>query len=58
MRCVRALRGRSSNGSTAEEARAAAEGVALTEANIVRTCRRLDVLAARIRSVEERSSAR
>jgi hypothetical protein len=47
-----------SNGSTAGEARAAAEGVALTEANIVRTCRRLDVLAARIRSVEERSSAR
>ncbi|MGZ4314374.1 MAG: glycosyltransferase family 2 protein [Gaiellaceae bacterium] len=47
-----------SNGSTTEEARAAVEGVALTEANIVRTCRRLDVLAARIRSVEERSSAR
>jgi hypothetical protein len=47
-----------SSGSTAGEARAAAEGVALTEANIVRTCRRLDVLAARIRSVEERSSAR
>lgn len=45
------------NGPPAEETRAAAEGVALTEANIVRTCRRLDVLAARIRSVEERSSA-
>jgi hypothetical protein len=43
-------------GSSGEEARAASEGVALTEANIVRTCRRLDVLAARIRSVEERSS--
>jgi hypothetical protein len=45
-------------GSSQEEARAAAEGAALTEANIVRTCRRLDVLAARIRSVEERSWAR
>jgi len=44
-------------GSAGEEARAACEGMALTEANIVRTCRRLDVLAARIRSVEERSSA-
>jgi hypothetical protein len=44
------------NGSQAaheEETRAAAEGAALGEANIVRTCRRLDVLAARIRSVEE-----
>jgi hypothetical protein len=50
--------GLDSNGSPAEEARAAAESAALTEANIVRTCRRLDVLAARIRSVEERSSAR
>ena len=45
-------------GSSDEEVRAASEGVALTEANIVRTCRRLDVLAARIRSVEERSRAR
>jgi hypothetical protein len=45
-------------GATEEETRAAAEGVALTEANIVRTCRRLDVLAARIRSVEERRWAR
>jgi hypothetical protein len=44
-------------GSAGEEARAASEGVALTEANIVRTCRRLDVLAARIRSLEERTSA-
>jgi hypothetical protein len=46
-----------SEGSPVEEARAASEGVALMEANIVRTCRRLDVLAARIRSVEERSDA-
>jgi hypothetical protein len=45
-------------GSTEEETRAAAEGVALTEANIVRTSRRLDVLAARIRSVEGRKWAR
>jgi hypothetical protein len=45
-------------GSPGEESRAASEGVALTEANIVRTCRRLDVLAARIRSVEERCGAR
>jgi hypothetical protein len=44
-------------GSAGEEARAASEGVALTEANIVRTCRRLDVLAARIRTIEERTSA-
>jgi hypothetical protein len=36
-----------------EEIRAVAEGAALGEANMVRTCRRLDVLAARIRSVEE-----
>ncbi len=41
-----------------EEARAAAEGAALTEANVVRAARRLDVLAARIRSVENRSWAR
>jgi hypothetical protein len=41
----------------AEETRAAAEGAALGEANMVRTCRRLDVLAARIRSVEERGRA-
>jgi hypothetical protein len=46
------------DGSSAEETRAAAEGGALTEANIVRTCRRLDVLAARIRSVEARKWAR
>ena len=49
------------NGSPAgheEETRAAAEGAALGEANMVRTCRRLDVLAARIRSVEEGGRAR
>jgi hypothetical protein len=45
-------------GSAQEESRAAAEGAALTEANIVRACRRLDVLAARIGSVERRSWAR
>lgn len=42
----------------AEETRAAAEATALGEANIVRTCRRLDVLAARVTAVEERSRAR
>jgi hypothetical protein len=42
----------------AEEARAAAEAAALGEANMVRTCRRLDVLAARISAVETRSWAR
>jgi hypothetical protein len=45
-------------GSPAEEARAAAEGAALTEANIVRACRRLDLLAARIGSIEGRNWAR
>lgn len=43
---------------SAEEARAAAEAAALGEANMVRTCRRLDVLAARLSAVEERSWAR
>jgi Glycosyl transferase family 2 len=38
----------------AEEARAAGEGAALGEANLVRACRRLDVLAARIGGVEQR----
>lgn len=42
----------------AEEARAAAESAALTEANVVRTCRRLDVLAARLSAVEQRSKGR
>ncbi len=46
------------DGSSGDETRAAAEGVALAEANIVRTCRRLDLLAARIRSVEGRRWAR
>ena len=41
-----------------EETRAAAEAAALTEANIVRTCRRLDVLGARLRAVEERARVR
>jgi glycosyl transferase family 2 len=44
--------------SHAEETRAAAEAAALGEANIVRTCRRLDVLAARISAVEARGWAR
>jgi hypothetical protein len=38
-----------------EETRVAAEAAALGEANMVRTCRRLDVLAARLSAVEERS---
>jgi hypothetical protein len=42
----------------AEETRAAAEAAALGEANMVRTCRRLDVLAARISAVETRRWAR
>jgi hypothetical protein len=41
-----------------EETRAAAEAAALTEANMVRTCRRLDVLAARLWAVEERARVR
>jgi hypothetical protein len=52
------LYGNTASASRGEETRAAAEGAALGEANIVRACRRLDVLAARIRSVEERSRAR
>jgi hypothetical protein len=43
---------------SADETRAAAEGAALTEANLVRACRRLDVLAARITAIEERSRVR
>jgi glycosyl transferase family 2 len=46
------------DGSRDEEARAAVEGAALQEANIVRTWRRLDVLAARIGRVEERGRPR
>jgi glycosyl transferase family 2 len=42
----------------AEEARAAVEAAGLDEANMVRTCRRLDVLAARIGAVETRKWAR
>ncbi len=42
----------------AEETRAAAESAALAEANLVRTCRRLDVLAVRLAAVEQRSRAR
>jgi hypothetical protein len=53
-----ALHGERALVSDGEETRAAAEGAALREANIVRTCRRLDVLASRIRSIEERSRAR
>jgi len=41
----------------AEEARAAGEASALGEANLVRACRRLDLLADRLRAVEERSRA-
>jgi hypothetical protein len=47
-----------SQSEPAEELRAASEGAALGEANMVRACRRLDVLAARVRAVEERSAAR
>ncbi|MGZ4370757.1 MAG: hypothetical protein ACXVRQ_00990, partial [Gaiellaceae bacterium] len=51
-------RGGRSQSEPAEELRAASEGAALGEANMVRVCRRLDVLAARVRAVEERSAAR
>jgi len=44
--------------TTPEETRVAAEAAALSEANIVRTCRRLDLLSARLSAVEERSWAR
>jgi hypothetical protein len=50
--------GERSQAEPAEELRAASEGAALGEANMVRACRRLDVLAARVRAVEERSAAR
>jgi hypothetical protein len=61
---LRALRSESSGSGTAipgsfeEEARAAAEADALLEANIVRTNRRLDVLAARLSAVEDRAWSR
>jgi hypothetical protein len=43
---------------SADETSAAAEAAALGEANLVRTCRRLDLLAARLSAVEERRGAR
>jgi hypothetical protein len=45
-------------GIVGEELRTVVEGVALREANQVRACRRLDLLAARLRGLEERSWAR
>lgn len=44
--------------SHSEETRAASEASALSEANLVRACRRLDVLAVRLRGVEDRSWAK
>jgi len=51
-------RGEGPTMARAEETRVAAEAAVLGEANIVRTCRRLDVLAARLSAVEGRSWAR
>jgi hypothetical protein len=51
-------RGESPRMARAEETRVAAEAGVLGEANLVRTCRRLDVLAARLGAVEGRSRAR
>jgi glycosyltransferase involved in cell wall biosynthesis len=51
-------RGEGPTMAPAEESRVAAEAAALGEANIVRTCRRLDVLAARLSAVEGRRWAR
>jgi len=56
--CDALQRGEGPTMARAEETRVAAEAGVLGEANIVRTCRRLDVLAARLSAVEGRGWAR